>query len=286
MELERTVLLPHRAPIESKALLGFLARRAVPGVEEVADGLYRRSVRLAGGPALIELRPAGGRLRARFRLSAAADLPDAIARSRRLFDLDADPAAIVDALGDDPVVGSSVRSRPGLRSPGHVDPSELAIRAVLAQQVSLAAAATVAGALARTYGDPLPTPAGSVTHLFPSPGRLAALDPGSLPMPQSRGRALIGLARSLARGEVGLEPGADPAGVRERLLGLPGIGPWTADYVVMRGLGDHDAFPYDDLWIRRAVAGADLGALADRWRPYRAYAAEHLWAGLSSADVR
>jgi AraC family transcriptional regulator of adaptative response / DNA-3-methyladenine glycosylase II len=289
VETELAIHLPYRAPLDTAALFGFLERRAVPGVEEVAGDAYRRSLRLAGGPGAVELRSGPGRVRATFRLAGPDDLADAIARCRRLLDLDADPARIVGALGDDPVVGHSVRAAPGLRVPGHVDPDELAIRAVLGQQVSLGAAATIAGRLAREHGEPLPAPWGSVTHLFPTPEALAGLDPEALPMPASRGRALVALARSLAAGELGLRPGADAAAVRRRLLGQPGIGPWTADYIAMRGLGDRDAFPDTDLWIRRALErhdGADVAALAERWRPYRAYAAQHLWAGLASEEAR
>jgi AraC family transcriptional regulator, regulatory protein of adaptative response / DNA-3-methyladenine glycosylase II len=291
VDTELAIHLPYRAPLESAALFGFLERRAVPAVEEFAGGAYRRSLRLAGGPAVIELRPGPGCIRATFRLAGADDLADAIARCRRLLDLDADPAQIVGALGGDPVVGYSVRAAPGLRVPGHVDPDELAIRAVLGQQVSLGAAATIAGRLARAHGEALATPWGAVTHLFPSPRRLAEVDPAALPMPASRGRALVALARALAGGELALEPGADRVAVRAKLLGLPGIGPWTADYIAMRGLGDRDVFPAADLWIRRALEldngnGADAAALAERWRPYRAYAAQHLWAGLSEEAVR
>jgi AraC family transcriptional regulator of adaptative response / DNA-3-methyladenine glycosylase II len=289
VETELAIHLPYRAPLDSAALFEFLERRAVPGVEEVAGGAYRRSLRLAGGPAAVELRRGPGCIRATFRLAGAADLADAIARCRRLLDLDADPARIVGALGDDPVVGHSVRAAPGLRVLGHVDPDELAIRAVLGQQVSLGAAATIAGRLARDYGEALPAPWGSVTHLFPSPEALAALEPEALPMPASRGRALVALARSLAGGELALEAGADAAAVRRRLLSQPGIGPWTADYIAMRGLGDHDAFPATDLWIRRALEGhngTNLTALAERWRPYRAYAAQHLWAGVAAEEMR
>jgi AraC family transcriptional regulator of adaptative response / DNA-3-methyladenine glycosylase II len=291
VDTELAIHLPYRAPLESAALFGFLERRAVPGVEEFAGGAYRRSLRLAGGPAVIELRPGPGCIRATFRLAGADDLAAAIARCRRLLDLDADPAQIVGALGDDPVVGYSVRATPGLRVPGHVDPDELAIRAVLGQQVSLGAAATIAGRLARAHGESLATPWGSVTHLFPSPRRLAKLDPEALPMPTSRGNALVALARALSGGELALEPGGDRVAIRAKLLDLPGIGPWTADYIAMRGLGDRDVFPAADLWIRRALGlengnGADAAALAERWRPYRAYAAQHLWAGLSEKALR
>jgi AraC family transcriptional regulator of adaptative response / DNA-3-methyladenine glycosylase II len=285
VDTELAIHLPYRRPLDLDALLAFFERRAVPGVEEVTGGAYRRSLRLAGGPAVIELRPGPGCVRASFRLAGADDLADAVARCRRLLDLDADPAAIVGALGDDPVVGFSVRSAPGLRVPGHADPRELAIRAVLGQQVSLGAAATIAGRLAREHGEPLPQRLGSVTHLFPSPEALAELDPAVLPMPASRGRALVTLARSLATGELELRPGLATEEVRARLLTLPGIGPWTADYISMRALRDPDAFLPSDLGVRHGLEalgldGSPAGAerIAEGWRPYRAYAVMHLWA--------
>jgi AraC family transcriptional regulator of adaptative response / DNA-3-methyladenine glycosylase II len=172
--------------------------------------------------------------------------------------------------------------------PGHVDGHELAVRAVLGQQVSLAGAATLAGRLVARYGAPLDRPVGGVTHLFPSAAALAAADPAALAMPAARRTAVLGLASALARGDLDLDAGADREETRRRLLSLPGIGPWTADYVAMRGLRDPDAFLATDLGVRHALDrlgqdGRPAGAarIAERWRPYRAYAVQHLWASLA-----
>jgi AraC family transcriptional regulator of adaptative response / DNA-3-methyladenine glycosylase II len=183
-----------------------------------------------------------------------------------------------------------VRARPGLRLPGTTDPAELAVRAVLGQQVSVAGAATVAGRLAAEHGEALALPVGTVTHAFPAPAALADADPDALPMPRSRGRAVVALAAALAAGDVDLRPGADAEAAEAALVALPGIGPWTAAYVRMRGLGDRDAFPAADLGLRRALErlgrdGAPRAALAlaEHWRPWRAYAAQHLWSLDASA---
>ncbi len=283
MEIE----LGYRTPFDAAGLIGFLERRAVPGVEQVEGGLYRRSLRLPGGPATIELRADGGCARARLRPERERDRVAGEAAARVLFDLDADPAPIVAALGADPLIGPLVRANPGRRIAGHVDPGELAIRAVIGQQVSLGAARTIAGRLVAGHGEPLGEPVGSVTHLFPSAHRLAALEPEDLPMPRSRARALTGLAASLAAGELVLDPTAEPATGRERLLALPGIGPWTAGYVELRALGNRDAFLPADLGVRHALerlgedgSPAAAAATAERWRPYRAYALQHLWSTL------
>jgi len=236
-------------------MLDFLARRAIPGVEEVVDGVYRRSV--AGG--VVELRPDGDDV-----------------HSRAVFDLDRDMGPVVANLGTDPFLAPLVRADPDRRVPGTVDPNELAFRAVLGQQVSVAGARTLAGRLTQEYGRPLEEPRGSVTHSFPTAEALAAVDPETLPMPRSRGRALVGLARALADGDVDLH--GDPAAARAALLALPGIGPWTVEYVAMRALRDPDAFPGSDLGIRHALEklGARIEA-SENWRPYRAYAVPHLW---------
>jgi AraC family transcriptional regulator, regulatory protein of adaptative response / DNA-3-methyladenine glycosylase II len=188
-------------------------------------------------------------------------------------------------LGDDPLIGALVQAAPGRRVPGAVDGAELAVRAVIGQQVSVAGAATVAGRLAALCGERLAAPVGAVTHVFPSPAALAGLPEDAFPMPRSRGRALIALGSAIAAGEVDLQPGADPDAAEAALLALPGIGPWTAAYVRLRALADRDAFPAADLGLKRALEqlGADgspraATALAERWRPLRAYAAQHLWA--------
>jgi AraC family transcriptional regulator of adaptative response / DNA-3-methyladenine glycosylase II len=279
------VRLPYREPFDPAWVMSFLAARAVPGVEEVVDGIYRRSLRLPGGAGVAQLEPADGVVRARFRLEEARDLDLAIERCRALFDLGPDPVPVATALRDDPVLGSAVRARPGLRVPGTVDGVELAIRAVLGQQVSVAGAATLAGRLVASCGEPLERPVGAVTHLFPSAARIAELDPASLGMPRSRAAALVGLARALASGEITLDSGADRASARGRLLALHGIGPWTADYIAMRALRDPDAFLPTDLGVRHGLQAlgvdsspADAARIADAWRPYRAYAVMHLWA--------
>jgi AraC family transcriptional regulator of adaptative response / DNA-3-methyladenine glycosylase II len=278
--------LPHRAPLDAEGLIAFLGRRAVPGVEEVDDGAYRRSLRLPIGAGVMELRPVDGHVRARFWLDDLRDLAAAIQRSRTLLDLDSDPHAVDEALGADALLSPLVRAAPGRRVAGHVDGPELAVRAVLGQQVSLAGATTLAGRLVAAQGEPLDRPLGGVTRLFPSAAALAQADPERLAMPVSRRRALIGLAAALARGELSLDAGVDRDEARRRLLALPGIGPWTAAYVAMRALRDPDAFLPSDLGVRRALErlGRDgspgaAGRLAESWRPYRAYAVQHLWGG-------
>lgn len=281
-----------RAPLDAGGLLAFLARRAVPGVEEVRDGAFRRSLRLGHGEGTVELRPAADHVLARFRLADPRDLPVAIERSRRLLDLDADPRAVSAALGGDPLLAPLVRSAPGRRVPGHVDGDELAVRTVLGQQVSVAGAVTLAARLVAAYGQPLARPLGTVTHSFPTAAALTEADPGRLAMPAARRRALLGLAAGLAREEIVLDPAADGQEARRRLLALPGIGPWTVEYVAMRALGDLDAFPGTDLGVRRALerlgedgAPAAAARLARRWRPYRAYAVQHLWASLAAGGA-
>ncbi len=291
--------LPYRAPCDIDGLVRFFAARAVAGVEEVAGGVYRRSLRLPGGAGVIELRAGDAGdddVEARFWLQDRGDLELAVAACRRLLDLDTDPVPIVDALGTDELIGSIVRAAPGRRVPGVVEPNELAVRAVLGQQVSLAGAATLAARLVDAYGEPLEHPVGTVTHLFPSPAALAGADPERLAMPGSRRRALIGLAEALASGHVQLN-GAIPAQqareAQRRMLALPGIGPWTVAYVAMRALGDPDAFMPTDLGVRHALeqlgcdgSPAEADRLAERWRPYRAYAAQHLWAQLAPPAQR
>jgi AraC family transcriptional regulator, regulatory protein of adaptative response / DNA-3-methyladenine glycosylase II len=279
--------LPYRAPLEADGLIAFLGLRAVPGVEEVIDGAYRRSMRLPRGAGVLEMRPAAGHIDARYWLEDLRDLAAAIQRSRALLDLDSDPQSVVDALGPDPLLGALVRRTPGRRVPGHVDGHELAVRAVLGQQVSLRGAATLAGRLASDYGEPLDRPIGGVTHLFPSAQALANADPSRLAMPKARARGLLGLVAALAAGEITLDTGAERVRTREQLLALAGIGPWTAEYIAMRALRDPDAFMASDLGVRHALERlghdgrpAAASVLAERWRPYRAYAVQHLWASL------
>jgi AraC family transcriptional regulator of adaptative response / DNA-3-methyladenine glycosylase II len=282
--------LPYRAPCDVAALVQFFAARTVPGIEEVDGDVYLRSVRLPSGPGVVALGPgADDHVEARFWLKDGGDLDAAVAASRRLLDLDTEPTPILDALGADELIGKIVRGAPGRRVPGVSDPDELAIRAVLGQQVSLAGAATLAARLVSAYGEPLEQSVGSVTHLFPSTAALARADPDHLAMPWSRRRALIGLATALAAGEIVLDTGVMAQDeIEERLLALPGIGPWTVAYIAMRALGDPDAFMPTDLGVRHGLErlGCDGRApsaerIAERWRPYRAYATQHLWAQLT-----
>jgi AraC family transcriptional regulator of adaptative response / DNA-3-methyladenine glycosylase II len=277
--------LPYRRPLDSARLLRFLSDRAVAGVEDASGNRYRRTLLLPHGPAVVDLTPADGHVLCRLTLEDFRDLTAAVQRCRRLLDLDADPTGVAEALHDDPALRPALRAHPGLRVPGTPDGDELAVRAVLGQQVSVAGARTVAGRLVRRLGKPLTAADGALTHLFPTAEMLAEADPADLPLPASRRRALTTLTTALADGSIVLDPGAERAEVTHRLLALPGVGPWTAEYIAMRALGDPDAFPATDLGLTRGAAALGLPstpkalqAHAERWRPWRAYAAEHLWA--------
>jgi AraC family transcriptional regulator, regulatory protein of adaptative response / DNA-3-methyladenine glycosylase II len=278
--------LPYRAPLEADELIEFLGARAVPGVEEIADGTYRRSLRLPHAPGIAELGPANGHIRATLHLDDLRDLGPAVQRCRRLLDLDSDPQAITEHLARDRLIGPLVKSAPGRRVPGHVDAHELAVRAVLGQQVSLGGAATLAARLVHAHGEELARPIGGVTHLFPDAERLAATDVSG--MPATRAAAVKTVAGALARGDIDLGAGADRARAQQRLLALPGVGPWTVSYIAMRALRDPDAFLPSDLGIRHALErlGPDASPksalrVAERWRPYRAAASQHLWSTLT-----
>jgi len=277
--------LPFRPPIDLPRLFGFLAARAVPGVEEVTARTYRRTITLPNGRGILSLRNAGQArwVECELELDDLRDVTAAVQRCRRLLDLDADPDAVSGFLASDEMIGPLARACPGRRSPGHVDGDELALRAVLGQQVSIAAARRLGARLTAEYGKPLARPSGTLTHCFPDAATVAAADPSALPMPASRGRALVTLASALASGDVALHPGADRDEAAARLLALPGIGPWTVAYIRMRALSDPDAFPATDVGVLRALAalGASAGvAAAERWRPWRSYAVHHLWATL------
>ncbi|HTQ67562.1 MAG TPA: AlkA N-terminal domain-containing protein [Solirubrobacteraceae bacterium] len=279
-----TVRLPARAPFDGEALIAFLGLRAVPGIEEVVEGAYRRSLRLPRGFGVVELAVREDHVRARLWLEDMRDFAAAVSRCRRLLDLDSDPVAVRERLAGEPVVGELVMAAPGRRVAGSVDACETAVRALLGQQVSIGAARRLAQRLVAGHGEPLAEPVGAVTHMFPSAAALARVDPATLPMPLARGRALVGLARAIESRELVLDGGADRAEVGRALLAMPGIGPWTAGYVAMRELRDPDAFLPGDAGLRRSLIslgcdGSPRSAerLAERWRPYRAYALAHLW---------
>ncbi len=277
--------LPFRAPLQPDNLFGHLAATAVPGVEEWRDGAYRRTLRLPHGYGIVALRPQPDHVSCQLRLADLRDLASAISRCRRLLDLDADPQAVTDLLTADGVLAPLVRKAPGRRVPRTVDAAEFALRAVLGQQVSTAAARTHAGRLAATYGDAVDDPGGGLSRLFPEVRVLASADPSGLAMPRSRRESFAGLAAALADGKVDVSVGGDWHEARLRLADLPGIGPWTIETIAMRALGDPDAFIPTDLGVRAAAASLGLpatpSALTERaaaWRPWRAYAVQYLWA--------
>jgi AraC family transcriptional regulator, regulatory protein of adaptative response / DNA-3-methyladenine glycosylase II len=307
--------LAFRPPIDLMRMFGYLAARAIPGVEEVTGGTYRRTITLPNGPGILSLRLGtdGSDVRAPGKDQRDVSAPDAdqgfvecdlelddlrdvtaaVTRCRRLLDLDADPVAVSDYLSRDDVLGPLARDCPGRRSPGHVDGDELALRAVLGQQVSVAAARRLGAGLAAEYGKPLSAPSGSLTHLFPDAATIAAADPGALPMPGARAEALVGLAATLASGTIKLHPGADRDQETARLLALPGVGPWTASYIRMRALADPDAFLPTDAGVRTALrrlgaswAGVGVARAAERWHPWRSYAMHHLWATIEQPTPR
>jgi AraC family transcriptional regulator, regulatory protein of adaptative response / DNA-3-methyladenine glycosylase II len=281
--------LAYRPPIDLERMLGFLAARAIPGVEEVTGRTYSRTITLPNGPGILSLRPlaAGNFVECDLELDDLRDVTAAVTRCRRLLDLDADPVAVSGYLSGDDVLGPLARACPGRRSPGQVDGDELALRAVLGQQVSVAAARRLGARLAAEYGKPLSAPNGSLTHLFPDAATIAAADPGTLPMPRARAETLVRLAGALASGTIRLHPGADRDQETARLLALPGIGPWTASYIRMRALADPDAFLPTDAGVRTALRhlGA-TGAASERWHPWRSYAIHHLWATIEQPTSR
>jgi AraC family transcriptional regulator of adaptative response / DNA-3-methyladenine glycosylase II len=273
-----------REPFAAADLHSFLVIHAVRGIEAFGPGWYERSLRLPHGPAIVRVdldqRPPG-QVPCVFTLTDARDLAPAMERTRRLLDADCDPVTVDEALAEDPVLSGLVVDRPGLRVPGQLDGVEVAVQTVLGQQVSLASARTAAGRLVEEHGEPLGLEGDhQVTRLFPTAARLAAVDPESLPMPRSRARALTGLADALATGAVRLDRSADRAETRAALLALPGIGPWTADYVAMRALGDPDVFLPTDIGVRNAAARLrleDVVGRSEAWRPWRSYALLRLW---------
>jgi AraC family transcriptional regulator of adaptative response / DNA-3-methyladenine glycosylase II len=280
--------LPFRPPLDWEALRGFLAARALAGVERFDGATYRRAFEVDGAAGTVSIAPVPGRAALRLVVEPAqpAALLAIAARARRLLDLDADPEAIGAALSRDPLLRRLVRARPGLRVPGAWEPFETAVRAILGQQVSVGAATTLAARLVARHGRALGAPSAGLTHLFPSPAALAAADPGSFGIPGVRAEAIRALARAVASGAVDLRPAESVEATVARLRALPGFGPWTAHYVAMRACGEPDAFPAGDLGVRRALGGPGAPASerecdrrAAAWRPWRAYAVMHLWMG-------
>jgi AraC family transcriptional regulator of adaptative response / DNA-3-methyladenine glycosylase II len=284
-----TLRLQYRPPFNADELLKYLGKRALPGVEEVVAGRYRRTVAFPRSKGILEIEPLADKhaLAVHLYFDDLSDLSQIVQRSRNLFDLDADPTSIDAVLANDPIIAPLVAERPGLRIPGAINGFELAIRAILGQQVSVVGARTLAGRLVSAYGDRLPEPRGSLTHFFPTPEQIILADPSTMGIPRTRAAALQALASAVAAGELILDRDADREQTWNQLLKLPGIGPWTASYIAMRALGDPDACPVGDLGLRRALAQYGLttdpksvARHVEAWRPWRAYATHHLWANL------
>ncbi|HYE45456.1 MAG TPA: AlkA N-terminal domain-containing protein [Caulobacter sp.] len=285
-----TLKLRYKPPYDWDGLIAFLSLRAIPGVEQVAPDRYARTIVLDGEMGTIAVSPAGGdQLSLQVRFPRTSALPAILARVRRVFDLAADPVAIAEHLAADPDLAPRVIARPGLRVPGAWDGFELAIRAILGQQITVHAAVLLAGRLAAQYGEPLPEAWAQegLTVAFPSPQRLAAADLSGLPMPSARSRALGAMAAAAVADPALFGPRQDLDTAIRALKALPGIGEWTAQYIAMRQLREPDAFPAADIGLMRALetpeggrpTPAQLLTRAEAWRPWRAYAALHLWAG-------
>jgi AraC family transcriptional regulator of adaptative response / DNA-3-methyladenine glycosylase II len=282
--------LAYRPPLAWQSLLAFLRLRAIPGVECVEGNTYRRTIEVDGEIGIIEVRPAEDPyLAVRIELPATARLAQVIEGVRRVFDLSADPVRIAEDLGSDPALKPLVRAVPGLRVPGAWDPFELTVRAVLGQQISVKAATTIAGRIARSFGKPLDGDrTNGLTHVFPTAEALLHADLRSVGLTAARVQAVRNVALAACKQELprdaasGLEPAI------EALKEIGGIGTWTAHYVAMRAFGEPDAFPQGDLGLRRAlsrggklISTTELDRMAERWRPWRAYAAIYLWLGKS-----
>jgi AraC family transcriptional regulator of adaptative response / DNA-3-methyladenine glycosylase II len=279
-----TLRLPYRAPMDLDRTLRFLAARAIPGVEHYGAREFTRAIRAPGGPALVAVAAAEDAVVARVRLHDHRDLVSVVARVRRLLDLDADPVAVDTVLRADPALARFVAARPGLRSPGTVDGFEMALRAIVGQQISVAGARTVLGRITAAHGEVAFE--GEPWLLCPSAERLAAADPAQWPMPRARAATIHALAVAVADGAVHLDPGADRAEQHAAVLRVPGIGPWTADYLRMRALADPDVLLATDLGVRRAAEAHGIEVRSGRpdWAPWRSSATHHLWESLHETN--
>ncbi len=290
-----TLLLGYKRPYDWAAMLSFLERRAIPGVERVSGSAYTRTIEIDGSHGIVSVEPAiDHTLRMNVSGQHLVALPLIVGRVRRVFDLAADPRAIGARLREDPALAPLVAARPGLRVPGAWDGFELAVRAILGQQITVRAAVRLAGCLVAAHGQNLEHAGARIdglTHLFPRPERLASADLSLLGMPRSRAAALSGLAATVVSNPQVIGPGRTLDETIARLRGLIGVGEWTAQYIAMRALREPDAFPAADVGLMRALTdqsghrptSTELLRTAERWRPWRAYAAQHLWASLAAA---
>ena len=277
-----TLLLRFRPPYDYGALLEFFRRRAIPGVECVVRDTYRRTFLMAGRPGWLEIRPDGANtLTLQVEYAGSSELLHIAARARRMFDLDADPLPVHDVLRADPLLRKLVAARPGVRVPGAWDGFELGVRAILGQQVSVAGASTLSGRLVEKFGLPAPFSVEGLTHTFPAADELASADL-AIGIPAARAEAIRAFAGAVAAGELAFHGAVDTTELMQRLCAIRGIGPWTAQYIAMRALSDPDAFPAGDLALLRAAGEKTAAAMerrAESWRPWRAYAAMHIWQG-------
>lgn len=289
-----TLRVPVRAPYDWASLIAFFTPRAIPGVEQVTPAAYRRSMLIEGNFHLVEVtfEPRVPHLVISVQPPLVRGLIGVVQRVGALFDAGADPRPIREHLRRDVGLRPLVRAHPGLRVPGAWDGFELGVRAILGQQVSVAGATTLAGRLVREYGAQVEEGTGGPTHAFPAAVRLAEADLAKIGLPGARARALRGFAEEVASGRLSVSPAAPPQETRDRLLAIPGLGPWTTEYIALRALRDPDAFPAGDLGLRRALSSGAalisekaLRTRAEAWRPWRAYAALHLWTALSRTTL-
>jgi AraC family transcriptional regulator, regulatory protein of adaptative response / DNA-3-methyladenine glycosylase II len=280
--------LRYRPPLDWNALVGFLASRAIPGVEFVEGGSYRRSIMTAGVLGSIEVSHREPEVILEIDHPLPEILLGIVSRVRRLCDLDADPVAIAASFSSDALLRPLVKARPGLRIPGAWDGFELGIRAILGQQISVRGASTLAGRLVARFGKPLESGRPGVTHSFPRPQDLADADLAAIGLPQKRAETLSTFSAAVASGRLVIDGSVAPEETREQLRSIAGIGEWTAEYVAMRALNDPDAFPMGDLVLLRASGARtprELREIAGRWKPWRAYAALHLWQGVTDGKL-
>jgi AraC family transcriptional regulator, regulatory protein of adaptative response / DNA-3-methyladenine glycosylase II len=284
---EHPLRLPYRPPFAADTLLAFLRSRALPGVEEVRGGTYRRSMRTSdGGPVVIALTPdpVGDHATLEMSEGRASDTTELVHAAKRMFDLEADPIEIDATLSRDPKLAPFVRRIPGIRVPGSVDGFELVVRAIFGQQVSVLGARTSLGRFAARFGTPLDPPIAKISQLFPSADQVAEIPPEGFGMPRARAETIRRVAELVADGSLDLSGDAPMEETLHILSDVRGIGPWTLAYVAMRALGDPDAFIAGDLGVRKGFEALGLPATtkelsqrAERWRPWRAYAVMHLW---------